>query len=126
MSKLQYLAETSGQSLSRFVYGELTAALVEYLPEGSEQAYYYDLAQRLKRAGQGYRELDQNDLRERLSEAVQHGATGKLPSSGEGLAADKGTLSGLPDEQLKPRANRRTRGQGRKPKDDSNHSVSTG
>jgi hypothetical protein len=94
--KLLYLADASGRSLGAFLYGEIQALLIEYLPAGSEQAYYFDLAQRLKRAGQGHRELNQDDLKERVNEAIEHGHTGKLFSSGDGPTANQSALSDLP------------------------------
>jgi hypothetical protein len=111
LSKLQYLAETNGEPLSRFVYRELQCVMLEHMPPGSDQAYYYDLAMRLKRAGQGFREIEQGELDQRVKEAIEYGASGKLPSCGDRTEPDQGALSSVPVPSTEPRSAKRNRRQ---------------
>ncbi len=111
LDKLDYLADVNGKRLARYVHDLLRGCITDALPVGSDAAYYYDLARRLKRAGQGYRELERGELDQRVSEAIEHGAEGKLSGSGDGATADQGALPSMPvaSTDKKPRSGRRNR-----------------
>ncbi len=77
--KLCYLADVTGIRLGAYCYGVLGSHVLECLPEHSKEAEIFDLARRLKRAGQGYKEFLGTDLEERVNEAIEHGHTGVVP-----------------------------------------------
>lgn len=112
-------------SLSKFVYGELQSALVEYLPEGSDQAYRFDLARRLKRVGQGFNEITDGELEQRVREAIEQGSAGVLPGSSDGPTADQSTLPSVPTVQPKPRNRRGNGRRGEQPGNGGNGGEST-
>lgn len=91
-SKVQYLADANGKSVGKWVYNVLAAEIDRSMPVGSEQDRWYQLALRLKRAGQGFNELDSDDMLQRVSEAIEQGHDGQLPSGGDRPTTSQDTL----------------------------------